>query len=108
MEFEKDTPITDEQRERAARRQATITPLDPFIKPESDAVAITITETHANIERDAENTSKKDALVQPSAGQKLPTSDKPPHPARPLIIALAIGSCLVIGMLAGGLYFLYL
>lgn len=71
MEFETNenqkSEVTEEERLRAQTRAKTLQPINPFLTPDDVPDPIVVAETHGNIERDAEDTSKRDRLVHPAA-----------------------------------------
>jgi hypothetical protein len=82
MEFEDDTPITDEQRLRAEAKQLNIQPLDPSIKPEERSEDYTAAEhlrgpALANVSNDVEQNAPAvqptPSLVSPTASKKAPS-----------------------------------
>ena len=107
-EFEAPNEITDEQRQRAATRQMTVTPMDPFLQREA-MPTVTILETHSNVERDSEDTSHPDHLLQPSPGVLSEQGSQAPAPtakhtriATTVFIVIVSVAC---GVLAGASLF---
>lgn len=82
MEFEDNTPITDEQRLRAEAKQLNIQPLDPSVKPEERSEEYTAAEhlrepALANVANDVEQNAPAvqptPSLISPTAAKKAPS-----------------------------------
>lgn len=97
MEFEKDDPISDEARILAQTKKVVLQPADPFLKLKDTPDPITTTETHANIERDSENTTNESYLTELSQSSH--------HPA--LKVVLIVAASLIAGIAGGAGYFMF-
>lgn len=104
MEFEKDEPVNEQQRQLAQTKQVTLHPLDPFLKPEDAPDPIVVNETHSNIEQDNENTGQTQSIVQPSKGVLNSTLNSPAHHSFKIIL---VSLSLITGVMAGAAFFVF-
>ena len=102
MEFEHDAVITDEQRILAATKVVVIEPININIVIDDAIEPPTIKETHANVDRDTENTATATTLVQPSQSALSAIQPVVHHHFGP---ALIIAS-LVAGIIGGATLFI--
>lgn len=98
MEFEKDDPITEEARILAQTKKVVLQPADPFLKLKDTPDPIVTTETHANIERDSENTTNASYLAE--------SSQPAHHPA--LKVGMIVAASLIVGIAGGAGYFMFI
>jgi hypothetical protein len=111
MEFEKAVPpptsITDEQRQRAALKQTTLTPMNPFLKLDDAPDPVVLTETHPNVTRDSENTDRETgALIRPSNGIRTSLAMSQVKPKRHSVTLALIIICLITGVAGGAAFFI--
>lgn len=98
MEFEKDNPISNEARILAQSKKVVLQPADSFLKLKDAPDPIVSSETHANIERDSENTTNTSYVAEPS---------QPIHsPA--LKIVMIVAASLIVGVVGGAGYFMFI
>lgn len=103
MEFEPEATVSNEARLLAQTKQLTLQPDNPFLKPQDTPDPITITETHANILPDTENTSNSTSLIHASEKTTINTNTASASRA-PLIAGIVCLSALL-GTIAGVSYF---
>lgn len=101
MEFEPaknlENSVSDEERIAAETRKRTLKPMNPFLKPEDIPDPVIVNQAPANLQRDTENTSSPDSLVQPSpSSQQIKTKQ-----SKTSVIAVSVGG---VGLLVVGLY----
>lgn len=58
MEFENDSPVTDDQRSLAQAKHITVQPMNPFLKPEDNKIDVPSDQMIANVDRDTETTAQ--------------------------------------------------
>lgn len=96
MEFEQDTPVSDDERRLAEARKLILSPLHSDIQPEStpeldEAYSERATQTQANVSNDIEDTSNNVTLVTPSKSALQRLSQKTdPASTRKMVIPVVI------------------
>lgn len=109
-EFEKEQPVTDDERHLAEGRKVTLTPLHADVTPEDTPgleymASERATKTQQNISNDAEDTSNQDQLKRPAASQLADKTILHKTPSHRRLVVLIV-SAIIIALLVAVAFWL--
>lgn len=102
MEFEPDSPITDDQRKLAETRRVTVQPMNPFLKPEDNTVDVPSDKMIANVDRDTETTAELAKQASSATGAGAFRARAKHH----AVAIVAISLSALLGVLSGVYFYL--